>query len=125
MSLTIRRGDIMEFCPECGTRLILTQKTLKNEVRTFLTCSQCNYQRDITKSETVFSKSMGRYSTEQIAVIDDAIANIRTMPKIKIECPKCGNREAFWWFVQTRGAEESPTQFFRCTTCMHTWREMT
>lgn len=63
-------------------------------------------------------------TTEQIAIIDDKTANIRTMPTVKIECPKCGNKEAFWWFVQTRGADESPTQFFRCTKCQYTWREM-
>jgi len=39
-----------------------------------------------------------------------------------IECPKCGNRQAFWWIVQTDSADEPSTQFFRCTKCNHTWR---
>jgi DNA-directed RNA polymerase subunit M/transcription elongation factor TFIIS len=40
----------------------------------------------------------------------------------KVECPKCGNHEAYWWMVQTDTADEPSTQFFRCTKCNHTWR---
>src|SRR5438093_1332717 len=47
----------------------------------------------------------------------------RTLPKTKAECPKCNNHEAFYWLVQTRGGDESSTQFFRCTNCGATWRE--
>jgi DNA-directed RNA polymerase subunit M/transcription elongation factor TFIIS len=39
-----------------------------------------------------------------------------------VECPKCGNKHAFWWIVQTDSADEPSTQFFRCTKCNHTWR---
>ena len=39
-----------------------------------------------------------------------------------VECPKCSNRQAFWWIVQTDSADEPSTQFFRCTKCNHTWR---
>ena len=39
-----------------------------------------------------------------------------------VECPKCGNKQAFWWIVQTDSADEPSTQFFRCTKCNHTWR---
>jgi len=40
----------------------------------------------------------------------------------KVECPKCGNTQAFWWITQTDSADEPSTQFFRCTKCSHTWR---
>ncbi|MCD6114052.1 MAG: transcription factor S, partial [Thermoprotei archaeon] len=39
------------------------------------------------------------------------------------ECPKCGNREAYVWMMQTRAADEPPTRFYRCTKCGYTWRE--
>ena len=42
-----------------------------------------------------------------------------------IECPKCGNNVAYVWQVQTRSADESSTQFLRCTKCSHTVREYT
>jgi len=40
-----------------------------------------------------------------------------------MECPKCGNNQVYVWQVQTRGADESSTQFFRCTKCGYTFRE--
>ena len=45
-----------------------------------------------------------------------------TMSTIEIECEKCGNKEAFWWMLQTRSADEPTTQFYRCTKCEYTWR---
>lgn len=114
----------MEFCPECGMRLVLTQKTLDDKVCPFLVCPKCGYQRKVTSEESTFLRVVERSTPEQIAVIDSEQANLRTMPTTKAECPKCGNKEAFWWMVQTRGSDESPTQFFRCTKCSYTWREM-
>lgn len=56
-----------------------------------------------------------------IAVIDEKKMN--TYPKTKIDCPKCKGKEAFFWTMQTRSADESETKFYKCTKCDHTWRE--
>ena len=121
---TAVRGKVMKFCPDCGTRLLLIQKADNNKTYPFLVCSKCNYQRRATSDEITLSKTVGQSKTEQIAVINRKHANLRTMPTTKVQCTKCNNKEAFWWFVQTRGSDESPTQFFRCTKCSYTWREM-
>ena len=114
----------MEFCPKCGMRLVLAQKPSNNKVGAFLTCPKCDYQKKITVEELTPSKVLEKPVPEKVAVIDNKSANLHTMPTTKVECPKCGNREAFWWMVQTRGSDESPTQFFRCSKCEYTWREM-
>ena len=58
---------------------------------------------------------------KEIAVIED------NRPDLPVaddkECSKCGKRGAYFWLIQTRSADEPPTQFFRCTSCKHTWRE--
>jgi len=61
--------------------------------------------------------------SEKVIVIGKKEQNIRTTPQIKAKCPKCGNDKAYWWIVQTRGIDESSTQFYRCTKCGYTWRE--
>ncbi len=62
---------------------------------------------------------------DSIAVIGRKEQKLRTLPTVKVECPKCGNNLAFAWQVQTRGSDESSTQFFRCTKCEFTFREYT
>ncbi|MCK4583454.1 hypothetical protein KAU18_09090 [Candidatus Bathyarchaeota archaeon] len=60
---------------------------------------------------------------DKIIVIGKKERELSTMPKTKALCEKCGNNEAYWWMVQTRGIDESMTQFYRCTKCGHTWRD--
>ena len=86
-----------------------------------ITCLNCGYESQNSGKEV---KQLRR-DKEQIVVIGKHEQKLRTLPTTKVECNKCGNREAFYWMVQTRGADESSTQFFRCTKCGQTWREMT
>jgi len=114
----------MEFCPKCGMRLAPVQKGSGKTVHILLICPKCGYEKHATSKKPTLPKVMEHGAQDKIAVISRDEAKLRTMPIFKTECPKCGNLEAYWWMVQTRGADESPTQFFRCTKCGHTWREM-
>jgi DNA-directed RNA polymerase subunit M len=105
----------LQFCPKCGSTLLPSKK----EKKVTLVCPKCGYTS--SKGEKVVSRIS--QDTEKIVVIGRDIQKIRTLPKTKAECPKCGNHEAFYWLVQTRGADESSTQFLRCTRCGATWRE--
>ena len=53
----------------------------------------------------------------------DSEENLKAMPKMKAECPKCHNNEAYFWEVQTRAADEPATKFLKCTKCKHVWRD--
>jgi len=105
----------LRFCPKCGARLVPVKKA-KSIV---LSCPSCEYET--RKPEK--SVQQLRAEKENIIVIGREEQKIRTLPKMKVECPKCGHKEAFYWLVQTRGADESSTQFFRCASCATTWRE--
>ena len=103
------------FCPKCGDMLIVKKKDGKN---TFY-CSKC--EEFVSKSGKI--KEKGKKQTKkavEVAKQDEGEVH----PKTKdVECPKCGHQEAYYWFVQTRAADESPTRFYKCTKCGHTWRE--
>jgi DNA-directed RNA polymerase subunit M len=109
-------------------RLVLKQAISNDDKDFLLTCLKCDYQKPITKEEP-FAPKLGNIKDDEtsehklITVINEEQMKIRTMPVTKRECPKCKNRTAYWWMVQTRGADESSTQFFRCTKCNHTWRK--
>ena len=105
----------MMFCPKCGTILV----PVKKEDKIILRCSKCSYETD--KPDKSYLKI--RPEKEKVVVIDKHKEEIKALPTIKIECPKCENKTAEYWMVQTRGADEGTTQFFRCTKCKHTWRE--
>ena len=99
----------MEFC-KCGK--LLTRKGEK------FVCASCGYEKEIVNlfhSEKMAEK-------KKIPVIEKEVS---ALPEVKEECPKCRNDRAYFWQVQTRGADESPTSFFKCTKCKHTWREYT
>jgi DNA-directed RNA polymerase subunit M len=104
----------MKFCSKCGTLLKLDA----NKKR--LVCPKCKSEEPL-ESEIVYSKeNRGR---DKIIVIGKKERELRTLPQTKAQCPKCSNTTAYWWMVQTRGIDESATQFFRCTKCGHTWRD--
>jgi DNA-directed RNA polymerase subunit M len=105
----------MQFCPKCGTTLVPTRK----ENKVVIVCPKCNYETKKAAKEV----SKIRHEKENIVVIGREEQKIRTLPKASAVCPKCGHTEAFYWLVQTRGADESSTQFFRCARCASTWRE--
>jgi len=105
----------LQFCPKCGSTLLPQKKDKK----VFLACPKGDYTT--TKGSKVITRLT--HEREKIVVIGKEEEKIRTLPKAKVECPKCSNHEAFYWLVQTRGGDESSTQFFRCTQCGTTWRE--
>ncbi len=113
----------MEFCPNCGTRLTPTRKKQKKKVTLELVCKKCGYKKQGARSPVVVPNEIERTTQEPIAVIGRKEQKLRTLPKVRVECPKCGNNQAYVWQVQTRGSDESSTQFFRCTKCNYTFRE--
>ncbi len=109
----------MKFCSKCGTRLKMKQVKSENVVTLALQCERCGSALPVANAVI---KSESEELTSQIKVLGDE-ADVETMPTIDVECPKCGNRKASWWMLQTRGGDEATTQFYRCTKCRHTWRE--
>ncbi len=38
-------------------------------------------------------------------------------------CPKCETKEAFFYQLQIRSADEPMTTFLRCKNCAHQWND--
>ncbi|MBI5871914.1 transcription factor S [archaeon] len=102
----------MLFCPKCGSIM----KPKEEGRKAVLECS-CGY-RFIEKDHILMKENIRMQ--KKISIIDerDAVA----MPKLKEECPKCGNFEAYFWTMQTRAGDEAETRFFQCVKCGHRWR---
>ena len=119
----------MQFCPKCGMRMTLTVKEGKRLSRVVLKCPNCGYEvrsrpSPASRGDTVIKRPTEKLTPQEaVVVISQKEANLKTAPTQRVECPRCGHKEAYVWMVQTRGADESSTQFFRCTKCGYTWRE--
>jgi len=104
----------MKFCSKCGTVLVV------DRTKQCLICPKCGADEPL-ESDIVYSKPGS--DEDKIIVIGKKERNLSTTPQVKMKCPKCDNNKAYWWMVQTRGIDESSTQFYRCTKCGHTWRD--
>jgi DNA-directed RNA polymerase subunit M len=100
----------MEFCPKCGSVIVEKRKNFG--------CMNCSY---VSKGKVKIESSEQMKELKKTAVLQEKDSN--TMPVTSAVCPKCGNKEAFFWTSQTRSGDEAETRFFRCTKCKHTWRE--
>jgi len=104
------------FCPKCSSLLI------RKESKFVCSSPTCGYERNKggdEKSVSTIDKTQKNKSMATL-VLDDMTG---TLPKTKIDCPKCGYPEAFWIMRQTRAADEPTTRIYRCVKCGNTWRE--
>lgn len=103
------------FCPRCGSILI----PKKEGDRTILTCS-CGYKSEDKEAGKI--KETIRSRVSKVDIVENK-EEYETLPKMRAECPKCHNTEAYFWEVQTRAADEPTTKFLKCTKCKHIWRD--
>lgn len=108
---------MLQFCPNCKTLL----RPDRNKGK--LVCINCGYEKEITsKNRIILSQQTYSKRRSKEIIVDDGNYGAK-MPTTNVPCPKCGFEEAYWWFVQTRRADEPPTTFYRCKKCGHTWRD--
>jgi DNA-directed RNA polymerase subunit M len=104
----------MIFCSKCGSILRPKEKAGKK----ILWCS-CGFTTALEEAKPTEETNEKAPEVKKIEIVEE----IEVHPKIKAECEKCGNKEAYYWTQQTRGADEPETRFFKCTKCSYTWRE--
>ena len=100
----------MEFCPRCGSVLVMKKKKMG--------CPRCGYS---SKSKMKIKTSEKMNEKKEVAVIKDK--DVEVYPIVDAECKKCGHNKAYFWTLQTRATDEAETKFFKCTKCNFTWRE--
>ncbi|WP_455364803.1 transcription factor S [[Eubacterium] cellulosolvens] len=104
----------VKFCQRCGSYLT----TIELDGKETLGCPKC---RTEAEPEARIQKVSQR--TEAIVTISENEGNMNALPTTSVTCERCGNGEASYWQVQTRGGDEPMTRFYRCTKCSLTWRE--
>ena len=81
-----------------------------------MVCKSCGYTEQKNTERVIVAKRRDMDS----AIIEEELV---LLPKTNINCPKCGNNEAYWILRQTRAADEPETRIYTCTKCGYKWRE--
>ncbi len=102
------------FCPRCGTIL----KVKKLGKRNVMFC-RCGYVLKDLNAKTKITEQIVKHE-ERLGIAEKGTSHL---PKTIMLCPKCSHNSAYFWTLQTRGADEAETKFFKCEKCGHTWRE--
>jgi DNA-directed RNA polymerase subunit M len=102
------------FCPKCGSLMFPDKGKLR--------CGSCGTERSFSTKDQPVTKvaRVGKDKPMDTLVLDEITD---TLPRTRVECPKCGHYEAFWVMRQTRAADEPTTRIYRCVKCSNTWRE--
>jgi len=102
------------FCPKCGSLL----KPKHEGSKRIMYCS-CGYKSK--DSVNIEIRERPKEKTKKMEVVDRS--ELEILPKIKMTCPKCSHKIAYFWLVQTRAGDEPETKFLKCEKCKHIWRD--
>lgn len=85
----------------------------------YFKCNKCSYKEEAKKEKIVIKEELVEDENKKLIVLKK---DSDQFPTAKMECPKCGNEESYWWVQQTRSSDEPPTIFYKCKKCGYTWR---
>ena len=94
------------FCPKCGSLMYPKDGEMS--------CG-CGY-----KSEEAGMIKDKKKTKKEVEIVEK---EVEIYPITKMDCPKCGNKEAYYWTVQMRSSDEPETIFYKCTKCKNQWRQ--
>lgn len=109
------------FCPRCGGLM----RPVVEGGEHYLVCARCGYKVKATEKDLKaygVVHRIGHSEKEKTVVIKETEEASLPITR-EVTCPKCGFHEAYYWFLQTRAADEPPTRFYKCRKCGHVWRE--
>ena len=92
----------------------------------YLVCTRCRFRIKATaKDLKAYRLSMKiEHSEKEKTIVITEEDRMKGLPVTReVTCPKCGYHEAYYWFIQTRAADEPPTRFYKCRRCGYVWRE--
>ncbi|MEM2592770.1 MAG: transcription factor S, partial [Thermofilaceae archaeon] len=107
----------MEYCPSCGNLLLPRRK----DGQVVIVCQRCGYEKTVSNPSAYRVTRQARHGPGDTILVIDHEVSVETLPKAKVECPRCGHLEAYYWEAQTRAGDEPATRFFRCVKCGYTW----
>lgn len=94
----------MEFCPKCGSILVMKKKNFG--------CPRCNYT---AKKKLKLETKEKINEKHHVNVIKEK--QVDALPITEHICAKCGNKKAYFWTRESSEEGEEESEFYKCTKC--------
>lgn len=107
----------MIFCPICCNCLVAERY---ESGQTRLECPTCTYVHSVT---TRLERNVRDLPEKQADDVMGGAAAWELADKTSAVCERCQAKEAYFFQMQTRSADEPMSTFYRCVECKHQWKE--
>ncbi|XP_043533970.1 DNA-directed RNA polymerase I subunit RPA12 [Chiloscyllium plagiosum] len=109
-----------DFCPECGTILVLPGP------EDYVVCRKCDFKISVRKFEGMEIHSEMVFNNPDVMRSNLAAENEDgdlKGPVVDRKCSRCGHEGMVYHTRQTRSADEGQTVFYTCTSCRYQEKE--
>jgi DNA-directed RNA polymerase subunit M/transcription elongation factor TFIIS len=106
----------MNFCSNCGSRLINKQSVLL--------CPKCKQTDSSHEHISIGNRIRKRASRLNLVILDKKDRNLKALPTVNTQCPKCSGKTAETWTVAFGSEDNFQATYFRCVSCGHTTRQL-
>lgn len=104
------------FCPNC--------KGLMRPGPGGAQCGKCGYKGAAgAKSPSLIVSQKATEDPTKGVIVDVEKDKVQQLPTTTAFCEKCGHDQAYYFFRQTRAADEATTRFHECVKCGYRWRD--
>ena len=92
----------MEFCTECGSRLVPKKVNSGTQTLIMLACTKCQFKKQESDRKTQVTGKIFEHNPKQFVAVIGKEEQLTVLPTLQTDCPRCGNTTANVWQVQTR-----------------------
>jgi len=87
-------------------------------------CPKCKQTGSSHERASIGNRVRKRASRLNLIILDKKDQNLKSLPTVNAQCPKCSGKIAETWTVTFGSEDNFQATYFRCLSCGHTVRQI-